>query len=101
MRCSPPSSSPGVGARVFTGPAAASGARPPDRVLDVGCGTGYFTRVMTEAVAPGGTAHGVDPSDAAIAYARGLTRLVNRTFSDGIAEASPRPTARTTPWSAA
>jgi ubiquinone/menaquinone biosynthesis C-methylase UbiE len=25
-------------------------------VHDVGCGTGYFTRVMTEAVAPDGTA---------------------------------------------
>jgi ubiquinone/menaquinone biosynthesis C-methylase UbiE len=77
--------------RVFTGLAAASGARPPDRVLDVGCGTGYFTRVIAEAVAPGGTVHGVDPSDAAIAHARRLTRLANCTFSDGIAEALDAP----------
>jgi ubiquinone/menaquinone biosynthesis C-methylase UbiE len=77
--------------RVFTGLAAASGARPPDRVLDVGCGTGYFTRVMAEAVAPGGTAHGVDPSGEAIAHARRLTRVANCTFSDGIAEALDAP----------
>jgi ubiquinone/menaquinone biosynthesis C-methylase UbiE len=77
--------------RVFTGLAAASGAGPPDRVLDVGCGTGYLTRVMAEAVAPGGTAHGVDPSDEAIAHARRLTRLANCTFSDGIAEALDAP----------
>jgi ubiquinone/menaquinone biosynthesis C-methylase UbiE len=77
--------------RVFTGLAAASGARPPDRVLDVGCGTGYFTRVMAEAVAPGGTAHGVDPSGEAITYARRVTRLANCAFSDGIAEALDAP----------
>jgi ubiquinone/menaquinone biosynthesis C-methylase UbiE len=72
--------------RVFTRLAAVSGARPGDRVLDVGCGTGYFTRVMAEAVAPGGTAVGVDPSREVIARARRLTRLANCTFSEGIAE---------------
>jgi ubiquinone/menaquinone biosynthesis C-methylase UbiE len=77
--------------RVFTGLAAASGARPPDRVLDVGCGTGYFTRVMAEGVAPGGSAHEMDPSGEAIAHARRLTRHANCTFSDGIAEALDAP----------
>jgi len=38
-----------------------SGARPGDRVLDVGCGDGYLTRIMAEAVAPDGRASGVDP----------------------------------------
>jgi ubiquinone/menaquinone biosynthesis C-methylase UbiE len=73
--------------RVFRRLAAASGARPGDRVLDVGCGSGYFTRLMAEAVAPDGTAQGVDPSGEAIAQASSLTRLANCTFSDGIAEA--------------
>jgi ubiquinone/menaquinone biosynthesis C-methylase UbiE len=77
--------------RVFTQLAAASGARPGDRVLDVGCGTGYFTRVMARAVAPDGTARGVDPSGEAIAQATRLTRLANCTFSNGVAEALDVP----------
>jgi ubiquinone/menaquinone biosynthesis C-methylase UbiE len=77
--------------RVFTRLAAESGARPGDRVLDVGCGTGYFTRAMAEAVAPDGTAQGVDPSGEAITHARRLTRVANCTFYDGIAEALDAP----------
>jgi ubiquinone/menaquinone biosynthesis C-methylase UbiE len=73
--------------RAFTRLAALSSARPGDRVLDVGCGTGYFTRVMAEAVAPGGTAVGIDPSPEVIARARSSTRLPNCTFAEGIAEA--------------
>lgn len=46
---------------------------------------------MAEAVAPGGTAHGVDPSDAAITHAQRVTSLGNCTFSDGIAEALDAP----------
>lgn len=76
---------------VFTRLAALSGARPGDRVLDVGCGTGYFTRVMAEAVTPGGTALGVDPSRRVVERARRLTRAANCTFSDGIAEALEAP----------
>jgi ubiquinone/menaquinone biosynthesis C-methylase UbiE len=73
--------------RVFRRLATLSGAGPGDRVLDVGCGSGYFTRAIADAVAPGGTAQGVDPSGEAIAQARSLTRLANCAFSDGIAEA--------------
>jgi ubiquinone/menaquinone biosynthesis C-methylase UbiE len=77
--------------RTVTRLAAESGARPGDAVLDVGCGSGYFTRAMAAAVAPDGTAHGVDPSDEAISYARRCTRHANCTFSDGIAEALDAP----------
>jgi ubiquinone/menaquinone biosynthesis C-methylase UbiE len=73
--------------RAFTRLAAASGAHPGDRALDVGCGTGEFTRAMAEAVGPGGTALGIDPSGEAIAQARRLTRLATCSFSAGIAEA--------------
>ena len=73
--------------RVFTRLTALSGARPGDQVLDVGCGTGYFTRLLAEAVAPGGTALGIDPSPEVIARARRSTRLPDCTFSKGIAEA--------------
>jgi ubiquinone/menaquinone biosynthesis C-methylase UbiE len=77
--------------RVFGRLAAESGARPGHRVLDVGCGTGYFTRLMAMAVAPGGDAHGVDPSAAAITHARRVTRLDNCTFAAGVAEALDAP----------
>jgi ubiquinone/menaquinone biosynthesis C-methylase UbiE len=72
---------------VFARLAALSGARPGDQVLDVGCGTGYFTRLLAEAVAPCGTAVGVDPSPEVIVRARRSTGLTNCTFVEGIAEA--------------
>jgi ubiquinone/menaquinone biosynthesis C-methylase UbiE len=77
--------------RVFRRLVALSGARSGDRVLDVGCGSGYFTRLMAQAVAPDGTAQGVDPSGEAIAQAKRLTRLANCTFTDGVAEALDAP----------
>jgi ubiquinone/menaquinone biosynthesis C-methylase UbiE len=55
--------------KVYDGLVSLSGARPGDRVLDVGCGTGYFTRRAAHAVGPDGHAVGIDPSDQVIAYA--------------------------------
>lgn len=63
-----------------------SGVRPGDRVLDVGCGAGYFTRIMAAAAAPG-SAVGLDASDSGIARARRVTPQPNCTFVGGIAEA--------------
>jgi ubiquinone/menaquinone biosynthesis C-methylase UbiE len=77
--------------RVFTRLAAISGARPGDHVLDIGCGTGYFTRVMARAVSRNGTAKGVDLSSEAIERARRITRLPNCTFAKGSAEALDEP----------
>jgi ubiquinone/menaquinone biosynthesis C-methylase UbiE len=66
--------------------AALSGARPGDKVLDVGCGTGYLTRIMAKAVTPSGTALGIDPSPTVLAHARRQTRGTNCTYAEGIAE---------------
>jgi len=76
---------------VFARLVAESGARPGDRVLDVGCGTGYFTRLLAEAVTPGGTARGVDADGGVITQARRLTSLANCGFSKGTAEALDAP----------
>ncbi|MBC6459663.1 class I SAM-dependent methyltransferase [Actinomadura sp. HBU206391] len=56
--------------RVFRRLAALSGARPGDRVLDVGCGTGALTRMLATRVSTTGTATGLDPSEPMIEYAR-------------------------------
>ena len=49
---------------------AAEHIRPGDRVLDMACGVGYGSRLLADAVAPGGTVTGVDIDDGAIAYAK-------------------------------
>jgi ubiquinone/menaquinone biosynthesis C-methylase UbiE len=62
-----------------------SDAHPGDRVLDLGCGSGYLSRIMVRATGPDGSVLGVDPSQEAIESARRLTRVSNCTFSVGTA----------------
>lgn len=70
-----------------------SGAVPGRHVLDVGCGTGYLTRMLARAVSPGGSALGVDPSAGMIRYAREHTREDGCTFTEGLAEKLDAPDA--------
>jgi len=56
--------------RVYRRVADLSGAKPGDRVMDVGCSGGYLSRLLAAAVTPGGQVTGVDPAAPAISYAR-------------------------------
>jgi ubiquinone/menaquinone biosynthesis C-methylase UbiE len=55
--------------RVYDGLVRLSGVRPGDRVIDVGCGTGYLSGRLARAIAPDGTVEGIDPSEPVVAYA--------------------------------
>ena len=71
---------------------AAAGVLPGQRVLDVGCGTGYFARLLARAVGPEGLVVGIDPSPEMIAYAtREAGRARNCRFQVGTAESLDFP----------
>src|SRR5262249_15819610 len=74
--------------RVFDRLVAASGAKPGDSVLDIGCGSGYFSRRIAPVVSPGGTVVGIDPSEPMLAYA-GEHPPGNCTFQTAGAEDLP------------
>lgn len=66
--------------------------QPGQRVLDVGCGTGYFARLLAQAVGRDGLVVGVDPSTTMISYASRKTRHAsNCRFQVGTAEALEFP----------
>jgi ubiquinone/menaquinone biosynthesis C-methylase UbiE len=68
--------------------AIAAGVRPGDRVLDVGCGTGYFARMIAEAVGQKGSVVGIDAAPEMIAHAASRLRsAANLTFEVGSASA--------------
>ncbi|MBE3008095.1 methyltransferase domain-containing protein [Microbispora sp. NEAU-D428] len=54
----------------FTRVAALAKPRAGDRILDVGCGTGYLSRIIAPVVTPSGHVTGIDPSSAMVEYAR-------------------------------
>jgi SAM-dependent methyltransferase len=60
------------------------------RWLDVGCGNGAFTEVLTERCAPV-SVHGIDPSEAQLAFARTRPALLGAQFHQGDAMAQPFP----------
>jgi ubiquinone/menaquinone biosynthesis C-methylase UbiE len=71
--------------RVYRRIVSLSGVRPGDSVLDVGSSGGYLARKLATAAGPAGHVTGVDPSEAAIAYAqRRAPRAM--TFTVGVAQ---------------
>ncbi|MCB5910012.1 methyltransferase domain-containing protein [Streptomyces sp. SF28] len=72
--------------RLFTRLVSLSGARPGERILEVGCGTGYLARLVAAAVAPGGQVVGVDPSPSGFVYARRLSRSSTTRDEAGVGE---------------
>jgi SAM-dependent methyltransferase len=60
------------------------------RWLDVGCGNGAFTEMLVERCAPA-SVHGIDPSEAQLAFARARPALRGAEFRLGDAMALPFP----------
>ena len=61
-----------------------------ERILDVGCGPGYYVQELVEAVGPEGGVHGVDSSAPMLAVARQRCEaLANATFDEGDAGRLP------------
>lgn len=54
--------------------AAVAGARAGDRILDVGCGTGYFARMLSTTVGADGAVVGIDASPEMIDHASSRSR---------------------------
>ena len=79
----------------FQSLAAAAGVERGRRVLDVGCGTGYFARLIAESVGVDGLAVGIDASPEMIAYATQRSRPIsNCQFQLGTAESLSLPSER-------
>ena len=65
-------------------------AQPGERILDVGCGPGYYVAELAEETGPEGSVTGVDQSPAMLAVARRRAEgLGNVSFAEGDATALP------------
>src|SRR5579864_706693 len=71
----------------------AAGVKPAQAVLDVGCGTGYFARLLARTVGPDGVAVGVDASAEMIRFASEKSTAPNCHFQIGTAESLSFPDA--------
>jgi ubiquinone/menaquinone biosynthesis C-methylase UbiE len=71
--------------RVYWQIVSLAGVQPGDSVLDVGSSSGYLARKLAPAAGPAGHVTGVDPSEAAISYAR-RRALPTMTFTIGVAQ---------------
>jgi arsenite methyltransferase len=68
----------------------ALGAAPGDRVLDVGCGPGFYSRELLDQVGPEGSVTGIDQSPQMLAVARRRSEgFPNARFEEGDATALP------------
>ena len=76
--------------RVYRRIVSLAGVRPGNSVLDIGCSGGYLARKLAAAAGPSGHVTGVDPSEAAIAYARRRGAGI-MTFTVGVAQDLPLP----------
>lgn len=76
--------------RVYQRIVSMAGVQPGDSVLDVGCSGGYLARKLAAVAGPSGHVTGVDPSQAAIVYARRRADGA-MTFTVGVAQDLPLP----------
>jgi ubiquinone/menaquinone biosynthesis C-methylase UbiE len=76
--------------RVYKRICEVSAAHRGERVLDVGCGGGYLSRLLALAVGEEGRVTGIDPSAAAIEYAR-RKAPGNCEFTVGVAQHLDQP----------
>jgi arsenite methyltransferase len=68
----------------------ALGAEPGDRILDAGCGPGFYTRELLDQVGPEGSVTGIDQSPQMLAVARRRCEgFGNVAFEEGDAVALP------------
>jgi ubiquinone/menaquinone biosynthesis C-methylase UbiE len=78
--------------RAFRSLATAAGARQGDRILDVGCGTGFLVRLLADMVGPNAMVLGVDAAPEMVAHAAARSRsLANCRFEVGSASALAYP----------